>query len=69
MDLDVFDGNKLEYCYFMIFFHKIVEKRIDDSRGKLTRLIKYTKGYAKELIKHCVQQLPAQGFKNAKALL
>ena len=52
----------------MILFHEIVENRIDNSRGKLTRLIKYTKGAAKEIIKHCVQQTPAQGFKNAKAL-
>ena len=47
----------------MTLFYEIVEKRIDDPRGKLTPLIKYTKGDAKEMIKHCVQQSPAQGFK------
>ena len=53
----------------MTLFHEIVEKRVGDPIGKLTCLIKYTKGDAKEMIKHCVQQPPAQGFKNAKALL
>ena len=69
MDLDVFDGNPLEYHYFMTLFYKTVEKRIDNPRGKLTRLMKYSKGDAKEMIKHCVHKPPAQGFRNAKALL
>ena len=54
MDLDVIDGNPLECHYFMTLPHEVVEKRVDDPRGKLTRLIKYTKGDAKEMIKHCV---------------
>ena len=53
----------------MMLFHEIVEKMIDNPKGKLTHLIKYTKGDAKDIIKHCVQQPPTQGFKNAKALL
>ena len=54
VDLDVIDGNPLECHYFMTLLHEVVEKRVDDPRGKLTRLIKYTKGDAKEMIKHCV---------------
>ena len=50
MDLDVFDGNTLEYHYFMTLFHEIIYKRVDGPRGKLTRLIRYTKGDAKEMI-------------------
>ena len=53
----------------MVLLHEMVEKRVGNPRGKLTRLIKYNKGYAKEIIKHCVQQPPVHGFKNAKALL
>ena len=53
----------------MTLSHEIVKKRVDDLTGKLTCLIKYTKGDAKEIIKHCVHQPPAQGFSNAKALL
>ena len=68
MDLDVFDGSPLEYHYFMTLFHEVVEKKIDDPTGKLTCLIKYNKVDAKEMIKHCVQQPPAHGFKNAKVM-
>ena len=68
-DLDAVGGNLLEYHYFMMLFHEIVEKRVDNTRGKLTRLIKYTKGDAKEMIKHCAQQPPAEDLRNAKALL
>ena len=69
VDLDVFDGNPLEYHCFMTLFHELAEKRIEDPRGRLTRLIKYTKGDPKEMIKHCVQQPAAVGYDNAKKLL
>ena len=57
VDLDVSDGNRLDYHYFMTLFHKLVEKRIEDPRRRLTRLIKY-----KEMIKHFVQQTPVVGM-------
>ena len=50
-------------------FREIVEKGVDNPRGKLTHLIKYNKGNAKEIIKDCIQQPPAQGFENPKILL
>ena len=40
VDIDVFSGDPLEYHYFMGIFKKVVEKRIEDPRGRLTRLIK-----------------------------
>ena len=58
IELDVFDGNPLDFHYFMTLFHEVVEKRIDDSRGRLARLLKYASGNAKEMIKHCVQEPP-----------
>ena len=42
---------------------------MDDPRGKLTLLIKYAMGDAKEMVKNCIQ-LPAEiGFETAKQLL
>ena len=32
VDFDVFDGNPLEYHYFMTLFHEVVEKRVDYPR-------------------------------------
>ena len=68
VDLDVFDVNSLEYHNFMTLFHELVEKRIDDPKGRLTRLIRYTKGDPKDIIQHCVQQPPSVGYKNAKKI-
>ena len=69
VDLDVFDGNPLEYHNFMTLFHELEEKQIDNPRGRLTRLIRYTKGDPKDMIQHCVQQPPSVGYKNAKKIL
>ena len=40
--------------YLMALFKEVVEIKIDDPRGRLTRLIKCTTGDVKELIKHCI---------------
>ena len=53
----------------MVVFKEVVEKKVTDSRGRLARLIKFTKGEAKEIAKKCIQ-LPAEvGYKTAKRLL
>ena len=69
VDMKSFDGNTLNYHYFMALFKEVVESKIDDPRGRLTRLIKYTAGDAKEFIKHCIQLPSNKGFKNAKYIL
>ena len=56
------------YHYFLAVFDEVVEK-IDDARGRLTRLIKYTDGEPKEMIKHCIHQPANIGYKNARSLL
>ena len=47
----------------------MVEKRIEDWGWRLTRLIKYINGEAKDLIKHCIEQPSAEGYENAMGLL
>ena len=69
VDIKTFDGNVLNYHYFIALFREVVESKVDDPRGKLTRLIKYTSGDARELIKHCIQLPSNEGFKHAKYLL
>ena len=68
-DIDIFSGDPLEYHYFMEVFKGVVEKKIENPRERLTRLIKYTTGEAKDLIKHCMQQPSAEGYENAMELL
>ena len=44
VDIDVLDGNSLEFNYVMSMFEEIVERKVVNPRGRLTRLINYTKG-------------------------
>ena len=68
VDIENFDANVLNY-YFIALFREVVENEVNDPRGKLTMLIKYTSRDARELIKHCIQLPPNEGFKHAKYLL
>ena len=58
IDFDVFDRNPLNLYYFMAVFREAAEKKIEDPRGRLICLIKYTTGEGKDLLKNCIQ-LPA----------
>ena len=69
VDIEYFDGNPLNYHYFMALFSEVVETKIDDPRGRLTRLIKYTMGEPKELIKHYIQLPHDHGYQTAVTLL
>ena len=69
VDIDLFSGNPLKYRYFMEIFKEVVQRRIEDPRGRIARLTKYTTGEAKDLTKHCVQQPLSEGYKNALEIL
>ncbi len=68
-DLDTFSGDPLEYLYFKANFQDVVEKTVRDQRGRLTRLIKYTEGEPKELIKHLVHADHSDCYTKAIGLL
>ena len=53
----------------MEIFKKVVGKRIEDPRGRITKLIKYTRGEAKDSINYYIQQPLSEGYKNALKLL
>ena len=40
IELDVFDGNSLDFHYFIKLFNEVVGKNVDDLRGRLARLLK-----------------------------
>ena len=69
IDIDIFSGNPMDFHYFMAVFNEMVEKKVDNPRGKVTRLIKYTAGDAKEMVKKCIQLAAEIGFETAKRLL
>ena len=45
-------------------FHEPVEKRINDPRGRLMIVLKYTSVDGKEMIKHCVHELPTMSYQH-----
>ena len=69
IEIDIFDGNPMEFHCFMPVFKEVVEKRVDDEREKLTCSIKYAKGDAKDMAENCIQLPPEDGFKIAKHML
>ena len=64
-----FRGDSLEYYYLISVFREVVELKIDDSHGRLVRLLKNTEGEARDSIKHYIQQTPEAGYQKAKLLL
>ena len=59
----------MDIHYFMEVCEEVVENKETDPRGQLTNLIKFTKGEAKEIAKHCIQLPSEPGFKTAKRRL
>ena len=47
VDIEIFACNPLGFNYFMSIFEEMVESKVNDPRGRLTRLINYTKGEVK----------------------
>ena len=50
-------------------FKEVVERKIKDPVGRLTRFIKFTNGEAKDLMKHCIYLTPDTGYDTAITLL
>ena len=67
--LDVFAGDPLDYSYFRTAFRDVVESCVPDERGRLNRLLTYTSGPAKELVRTCVYCSDEDCFTNAMELL
>ena len=69
VDIEKYDGNPLNFHHFKAMFKEVVENNVLDPRGRLTRLIKFTTGDAKNLIQHCIQLPEATGYRTAMRLL
>ena len=69
VDMEQFDGNPVNYHYFMALFAEVVETKIEKARGRLTRLTKFSTGDTTELIKYCIQLPHNRVYQHAKAFL
>ena len=69
VDLEPFDGNSLEYTYFMSVLKELVERKIEDPKGRLTQLIRYTRGEGKDLIKNFINHRREYRYNKTMAVL
>ena len=67
-ELKCFDGIPLEYNHFADLFREVVEKWILEPKGRLPRLLKYTREEAHDLIQHCVKEPSYMGYSHAQQL-
>ena len=67
--LDIFAGDPLHYSYFRMAFRDVIELCVPDERGRLNRLLTYTSGPAKELVRTCIYCSDEDCFTNAMKLL
>lgn len=68
-DLNVFDGDPLQYHAFMRAFKNSVESKIDNNSDCLYYLEQYTVGFPRDLIQSCQHIEPQRGYIRAKTLL
>ncbi|CAB3992200.1 Hypothetical predicted protein, partial [Paramuricea clavata] len=64
-----FDGNPVNYTTFMRNFELNVENRVQETSVKLSFLIQYTSGTAREAIENCVILPADEGYAKAKEIL
>ena len=69
VEIDKFEGDPLEYGSFMSVFDELVDRRVNDSQVKLTRLLQYTSGPAKGAIKNCALIGGEDGYVQARNIL
>ena len=68
-DLVSFDGNPIVYRSFVNSFEVNVENKVPDDRTRLTYLIQYSSGKARNSIENCVLMAPREGYAEANKIL
>ncbi|XP_056125219.1 uncharacterized protein LOC130103060 [Rhinichthys klamathensis goyatoka] len=68
-DLQVFDGDPLQYQTFIRGFEHNIEARTQSQTDCLYYLEQYTRGQPRDLIRSCQHLPPSHGYSKAKSLL
>ena len=69
IEIDYFSGDPLSFTYFLATFEEVVESKIDEQRGCLTRLLKYLRGEPKDLVSSCIYMASEVCYSEAKRIL
>ena len=68
-EVQVFDGDPVNYCNFVRSFENLIEAKTTDSNARLYYLVQYTRGDAQDLMKGCLSMKPDEGYVEARRLL
>lgn len=68
-DISKFDGNPLDYWNFVRSFDNGIAKNASDDSERLSYLLQYCTGAARDAIKSCLALESAVGYQTARALL
>ena len=69
VEIPVFTGKAKDYQAFITIFDELIENRMSDCQIKLTRLIQYCEGPAREAVNQCVVVGGALGYRQARQIL
>lgn len=69
IELEAFDGDPLKFHGFIAIFDETVDKMVKDDQIKLTRLLQYTTGKARDAIRSCVLSSDGNGYSKAREIL
>lgn len=68
-ELFTFSGNPMDYCKFMKNFETNIEAKVSDNQQRLSYLIQYCVGEAKNSIEDCVLLDTNEGYNRARSIL
>lgn len=68
-DMPTFSGNPVDYWNFINSFEVNIAERVHDNRLRLSYLIQFTTGKAREAIENCVLLDPLTGYSRARVIL
>lgn len=69
VELECFDGDPMKYHSFIAIFDENVGQITCDDKIKLTRILQYTSGHAKDAIRSCALLGGERGYKQAREIL
>ncbi|XP_038061114.1 uncharacterized protein LOC119731899 [Patiria miniata] len=68
-DIKSFSGDPAEYWAFVTSFETNIGSKVTDARTRLTYLVQFCRGKAKESIENCILMEPTDGYKTALKIL
>ena len=69
VEIPVYDGKAKEYQSFITIFDELVDSKVSDPQVKLTRLVQYLEGPARDAVSQCIIIGGSSGYVQARKIL